>query len=500
MDHPGALRHPADHEPLAVRDGLLRAGVGGQDRLCRGRPAVRREPVDRGAEAAEQLVDRQRHADHAGREHEHLLLREPEQPCGRRRGRLRVAHALLAGRRVRVPRVDDHRLRLRVLEVLLRENDGRRLHAVDREHRRTGRGSGRANEREVVPRLADPAVHAAGDEALRSRDAHTRHPLQPKPGGLLEAEREVRVLDGLARRALAEVVERADHDRLAGRAVLEHAELCGVRLLHARELRRDAFGEQVHDARAGVRLLEPRAHRVRVGGRVTGDDQPAAHRQQVRHEAHGEAEHLLDLGCVLVRPHAVRGDVLEHEARVRRLLQPAPRARHAGLGVDHDARRFEEVGHRDEREQRRRRVAPGVRDQRPGRRRQLGHRVAPLRERVGVRVLEAVPLRVEAGVCQAVRAGEIDDDGVVRNVERRGLLVPEAGEDDVRAGLERRLVRHERREVTVQPHVEGRGGAARRASPSRARAAPARGAPAGGRASPGRRTRRRRGWQRSASA
>ena len=72
-------------------------------------------------------------------------------------------------------------------------------------------------------------------------------------------------------------------------------------------------------------------------------------------------------------------------------------------------------------------------------------------------MLEAVPLGVEGGVGQAMRAGEVDDDGVVRRLERGGLLVVEAGEDDVRAGLKRRVIRHERREVAVQPHVERRG-------------------------------------------
>ena len=58
--------------------------------------------------------------------------------------------------------------------------------------------------------------------------------MEPQPGGLRQAEREVRVLDGLAGRALAEVVERADHDRRAGRAVGEDADLGGVGALHAR--------------------------------------------------------------------------------------------------------------------------------------------------------------------------------------------------------------------------------------------------------------------------
>ena len=94
----------------------------------------------------------------------------------------------------------------------------------------------------------DPRVDAGGDEALRR--AVTLIPSTPesrRPGGLGEPEREVRVLHGLAGRALAEVVDRADDDRRAGRAVGEDADL----------------GARRCPARARARARRPRAARSR---------------------------------------------------------------------------------------------------------------------------------------------------------------------------------------------------------------------------------------------
>src|SRR5207247_1155493 len=97
-------------------------------------------------------------------------------------------------------------------------------------------------------------------------------------------EREVRVLDGLAGGALAEVVDRADHDRLARRLVLEEGDLGRVGGLHARELRRDAFREHADDAAGAVGIVEPLPQVVGRRLRVTGSKQPAPDRYQVRYE------------------------------------------------------------------------------------------------------------------------------------------------------------------------------------------------------------------------
>ena len=101
MDHPGALGHPADGEPVE-RDGrLLRLRVGREDRLRRVVAACGRKPRHRVAQAAEHLLERQQRADHTRGEDEHLLGVEVEQPPGLGGGRERVELAPLAGGRVR---------------------------------------------------------------------------------------------------------------------------------------------------------------------------------------------------------------------------------------------------------------------------------------------------------------------------------------------------------------------------------------------------------------
>ena len=90
MDHPRALGHAADAEALRVYGRFLRAGVGGEDRLRRVGAADGRELRHRLLEPGEHALDRQRHPDHAGRQDEHLLGRQPEQVRSTFRGRTRV--------------------------------------------------------------------------------------------------------------------------------------------------------------------------------------------------------------------------------------------------------------------------------------------------------------------------------------------------------------------------------------------------------------------------
>ena len=75
VDHPRALGHAADREAGPVCDGRLRLRVGGENRLRRIAAAVCRECSGRRDEALLDPLERQRRADHAGREHEHLLRR-----------------------------------------------------------------------------------------------------------------------------------------------------------------------------------------------------------------------------------------------------------------------------------------------------------------------------------------------------------------------------------------------------------------------------------------
>ena len=143
--------------------------VGGEDRLGSVGAAVRGERSGRVVEPREHALHRQRRADHAGREDDHLLRREPEQRGGMLGRRDCVGDPLLAGRGVRDAGVDHDRLRLRLLEVLLGDDDRRRQHAVLRPHRRAGRRRQRPHEREVALLLADLRAHAGGDEARRPR-------------------------------------------------------------------------------------------------------------------------------------------------------------------------------------------------------------------------------------------------------------------------------------------------------------------------------------------
>ena len=172
MDHPRALGHPADGEPVE-RDGrLLRLRVGREDRLGRVEATRGRERRHSVAQAAEHLLERQQRADHARGEDEHLLGVEVEQPPGLGGGRERVELAALAGGRVGDARVDHDRLRLGRREMLLRDDDRRGEDLVDGEHRRADRGDGRADDREVESLAPDTRVHAGGREALRRGDAH----------------------------------------------------------------------------------------------------------------------------------------------------------------------------------------------------------------------------------------------------------------------------------------------------------------------------------------
>ena len=204
----------------------------------------------------------------------------------------------------------------------------------------------------------------------------TSTPESRSPAVVGEAESAVDVLDRLAGGALAEVVDRADHDRPIGEAVGEDADLRPVGVLDAGELRRDALRQDRDDGARGVALLE---QRPQVGARradVARRDEPAPDRQQVRRERDGEAEQLRDLRHVLVRADPVRRDVLEHEAGVRATPSacgPRPSSRTCASTTTDSGSIASASG--AEREQRRGRVAPRVRDQAPSGGDELGQAV-----------------------------------------------------------------------------------------------------------------------------
>ena len=326
MDHPGALRHAADGEAGAVRDGFLRVRVGRHDRLAASAPPSRRELRGRGAHAGDDVRERQRRADHAGREDEHLLGVEVEQPRRLGGGRARVEQAALAGRRVRDAGVRDDGLRLRELEMLARDDHRRGEHAVDREHPGARRGNERAHEREVeAVLLADPAVHAARDEALRSGDAHTSTPVSRRPS--VSSRPSARFAFWIAwpaaplpRLSSAQTTIACPVD-----SVLVERDLGAVGVLHARELRRDALRQHAHDV--ARRRTRPRAGRAarRSGGRNrwrAGRDAPAAGAERSRRGSRAPARSPARAGACR------RGTARRSRARSPRASSPSARGLH----------------------------------------------------------------------------------------------------------------------------------------------------------------------------
>ena len=173
MDHPGALRHPADGEPVPGDDRGLRPVVRREDGLGGGVTALCGERLRGRVDAGQELVHRQPRADYAGREDDDLLGPDPEplrDTLGRRAGVLLAGQAC---RRVCNAGVDDHRLGLGELEVPPGDGDGRRLHPVPRPHRAADRRSERADERDVrPPGRANAGGDAGGGEAGCGGDRH----------------------------------------------------------------------------------------------------------------------------------------------------------------------------------------------------------------------------------------------------------------------------------------------------------------------------------------
>ena len=95
---------PPTVKPPRATAASFGARVGRHDRRGRVGAAVGRERRDGRIERRQQLVQRQPRADHAGREHEHLLGVELHQPRRLGRARERVELAALAGGGVRVSR------------------------------------------------------------------------------------------------------------------------------------------------------------------------------------------------------------------------------------------------------------------------------------------------------------------------------------------------------------------------------------------------------------
>ena len=379
VDHPGALRHPADREAGAVRDRLLRARVGraGSPRP----PSAPPSSVERDRGCGCRRATRSSGsgcADDARGEDEHLLGSRPSFAAAARRGRARVVQAALAGGRVRDAGVGDDRLRLRQLEVLARDDDRRRLHAVGREHPGAGRGDERAHEREVEAVLADAAVHGAGDEALGGGDAHTSTPASRRPA--VSSRPSARFAFWIAwpaaplprlssaQTTIVVPVERVRRRRRSRRASVPWTRVSsGV----------DALGEDAHDVAVGVRVLEQRARvvvRVRrntsraaraARGGGAGRSRPGSRaaarspaRAGARRRAYGETFSSTKPACELAFS-----------------SRPAPET--PDFASTTTLSGLDRVGERREREQRGGRVAAGVGDELPLGREELRQAVAP---------------------------------------------------------------------------------------------------------------------------
>ena len=296
------------------------------------RPRPRRRPRASAAAASSRpaaALDRQRHADHAGREHEHLLGRELEQL--RRRARPSPARRAAPGSPVAalaIPALTTTACGSAALEVppaRRRPAPPARGSSVNIAAPTAGRASGRARGRGRC--LPDPR---SGRRSRRSPSAAVTLIRAPRRGAGRRSPR-----SPSARFALWTAWPAAPLPRLSSAQMTIARPSTRPRRGRSRRCRcpgrararGDALRQHAYDGVARhVRGLEPRRGGRPRAARVAGRDQPAAHGQQVRDEADREAERLLDLGRVLVRADAVRRDVLEHEAGVRAAfsVRPAP--------------------------------------------------------------------------------------------------------------------------------------------------------------------------------
>ncbi len=135
--------------------GRFRLGVGRHDRFGRVEPVVRGEIGDRGRQAGDDLRQRQRLEDHAGRERQHLLGVAAEQLRHFGAGGLGIGQARFAGAGIGVAGVDHQRAdRLAAVlhgrQVGLADLDRRGAEAVQGEHAGDGGAVGDAHHQQVL--------------------------------------------------------------------------------------------------------------------------------------------------------------------------------------------------------------------------------------------------------------------------------------------------------------------------------------------------------------
>ena len=157
------------------------------------------------------------------------------------------AHALRAHGGVRDARVDHDRLWLGDGEVLLRDDDGCGVHAVLRPHGGAGRGRSRADDREVLSSLADLRVHTRGEKPLAAVTLIRSPPFSRSPAVSSSPSARLAFCTAWPAAPLPRLSSAQTTIAVPVGTVLEDAELCGVRALHARELGRDALGKDAHE-------------------------------------------------------------------------------------------------------------------------------------------------------------------------------------------------------------------------------------------------------------
>ena len=168
------------------------------------------------------------------------------------------------------------------------------------------------------------------------------------------------------------------------------------------------------------------------------DGQQLGHEGDAHGPAGGEGRLLLHLGDVAVVRDLVRLHVLVELGEEVLVLEAAPRARDAGLGVDDHRARLDQVRaqERKQRQQDRGHVAAGGGHEPGAAQRvavELGDAEDGLTEQLR-RLVGAVPLLVDGEVAEAEVGGEVDhrEAGLAqRRHRRRGGAVVQAGEDRV---------------------------------------------------------------------
>ena len=335
MDHPGALRHPADGEAVDARP----RPASGACRWSGSRSAASRAAVGRrarGRPPASPASDACRAA--AARRSRRSRGRAPPRRRGRAAAPPRPRSRARRARRARpvaafaTPELTTTACGSARLEVLLRDEHRRRLDAVDGEHRRADRrraSSGRARGPSSLRRM--PAWTPAATKPFGGGDAHTSTPgeaaARPSRGARARGSRSA---PPGRRRPCRGCRARRRRSRVPVGAVGEDADLGRVGALHARRARaRRPPAARVTAGCGGVgRLERARAdRRRRSAGRSTVAISPRRTGSRCGTKQTGKPSACSISGACWCAPTRYGDDVLEHGAGVRArpsASRPAP--------------------------------------------------------------------------------------------------------------------------------------------------------------------------------